>query len=78
MVTPAARRDAVVTLMERHEMSERRAYSVIGANRTSIRYRSRCRDDHDQRERLRALASETRWFGDRRPRVLLRGGRAAS
>ena len=53
-------------------MSERRACSVIGADRTSIRYRSRRPDDHDLRERLRALASERRRFGYRRLHVLLR------
>lgn len=71
-MTPAARREAVAILVEQHEMSERRACAVIGADRTSIRYRSRCPDDHDLRERLRALASERRRFGYRRLHVLLR------
>lgn len=53
-------------------MSERRACSVIGADRTSIRYRGRRSDNHDLRERLRALASERRRFGYRRLHVLLR------
>jgi len=60
VVTPAARREAVAILVEHHEMSERRACTVIGADRTSIRYRSRRPDDRDLRERLRALASERR------------------
>jgi putative transposase len=72
VVTPAARREAVAILVERHEMSERRACSVICADRTSIRYRGRRPDDHDLRERLRALASERRRFGYRRLHVLLR------
>lgn len=71
-MTPAARREAVATLVEHHEMSERRACAVIGADRTSIRYRSRRPNDHDLRERLRALASEWRRFGYRRLHVLLR------
>jgi putative transposase len=41
VVTPAAKREAVAILVERHEMSERRACAAIGADRTSIRYRSR-------------------------------------
>ena len=53
-------------------MSERRACAVIGVDRTSIRYRGRRPDDHDLRERLRALASERRRFGYRRLHVLLR------
>ena len=72
VVTPAARREAVAILVEHHEMSERRACTVIGADRTSIRYRSRRPDDRDLRERLRALASERRRFGYRRLHVLLR------
>jgi len=32
VVTPAARREAVAILVERHEMSERRACAVIGAD----------------------------------------------
>ena len=72
MVTPAARREAVAILVKHHEMSERRACAVIGADRTSIRYRSRRPDDHDLRERLRALASERRRFGYRRLHVLLK------
>ena len=72
MVTPAARCEAIAIIVERHGMSERRACSVIGADRTSIRYRSRRPDDHDLRERLRMLASERRRFGYRRLHVLLR------
>jgi len=63
VLSPAARREAVAILVEQHEMSERRACAVIGADRTSIRYISRRPDDHDLRERLRALASERRRFG---------------
>src|SRR5687768_3625975 len=37
MVTPAARREAVVHLCAMHEVSQRRACSVIGADRTSVR-----------------------------------------
>ena len=72
MVTPAARREAVAILVEEHEMGERRACSVIGADRASVRYRSRRPDDADLRERLRELAGERRRFGYRRLHVLLR------
>jgi putative transposase len=50
--TPERSPEAVAIFVEQHEMSERRAYAVIGADRTSIRYRSRRPDDHDLRERL--------------------------
>lgn len=76
MVTPAARREAVATLVECHEMSERRACAVIGADRTSVRYRSRQPDDDELRERLRALASERHRFGYRHPGTAADGGRA--
>ena len=72
MVTPAARREAVVHLCEVHEVSQRRACSVIGADRTSVRYRCRRPDDRALRERLRSLASERRRFGYRRLHILLR------
>src|SRR5215468_8687409 len=45
MVTPAARREAVAHLRLAFEASERRACSTLGADRTSIRYRSMRPDD---------------------------------
>ncbi len=53
-------------------MSERRACSVIGADRTSVRYRSCRPDDVELRGRLRDLANARRRFGYRRLFVLLR------
>lgn len=53
-------------------MSERRAGKVLGVNRSSLRYRSRGRDDGVLRERLRQLAAQRRRFGYRRLCVLLR------
>jgi transposase InsO family protein len=53
-------------------MSERRACTLVGADRTSVRYRS-CRPAETAlRERMRALAGERRRFGYRRLHVLLR------
>lgn len=53
---PAARREAVAHLRGSLGMSERRAYGMIGADRTSVRYRSRRGDDAAVRARLRELA----------------------
>ncbi len=53
-------------------MSERRACLVIGADRSSIRYRSRRPGDAALRGRMRELAAERRRFGYRRLHVLLR------
>jgi putative transposase len=57
MVTPAARREAVAYLRVTYEVSERRACSALGADRTSVRYRSSRRDDALVRARLRELAA---------------------
>jgi hypothetical protein len=40
-VTPAARRAAVTAVREAHGISERRACSIVGADRSTIRYRHR-------------------------------------
>ena len=72
MVTPAVRRDAVADLVETYEMSERRACTLIGVDRSSVRYRSVRPDDAALRTRMRELAAERRRFGYRRLHVLLR------
>jgi putative transposase len=72
MVTPAARREAVAHLRLAYEVSERRACSTLGADRTSIRYRSTRPDDAAIRARLRELAAIRRRFGYRRLHILLR------
>ena len=72
MVRPAAKREAVAHLRSQFEMSERRACSVIAADRTMIRYRSVRPDDSSLRLRLRELAQERRRFGYRRLFIFLR------
>jgi putative transposase len=72
MVTPAARRTAVAHASETLGVGQRRACRAIGADRTTVRYRSRRPDDGPLRERLRSLASERRRFGYRRLHILLR------
>ena len=68
----AAKREAVARLQAGFGMSERRACAVIGADRTSMRYRS-CREgDEGLRARLRDLAGQRRRFGYRRLHILLR------
>lgn len=53
-------------------LSERRACSIVGADRNMIRYRSSRPADAVLRGRLRDLANERRRFGYRRLFVLLR------
>ena len=72
MVTPAARREAIAHLRVAFEVSERRACSTLGADRTSIRYRSSRPDDASIRARLRELAAIRGRFGYRRLHILLR------
>ncbi len=71
MVTPAARRAAVIAAGEAHGVSERRACSIIGADRCAMRYRQRRADDAATRTRLKELAAERRRFGWRRLKLLL-------
>jgi putative transposase len=72
MVGPAAKRAAVAHLQAVMSLSERRACSIVGADRKMIRYRSSRPPDAVLRGRLRDLANERRRFGDRRLFVLLR------
>ena len=72
MVTPAAKLEAVAHLQATLGMSERRACTVAGADRTSMRYSSCRADDGDLRSRLRELAQQRRRFGYRRLHILLR------
>src|ERR1700729_1103374 len=72
MVTPAARREVVAHLRVAFAVSERRACSVVGADRTSVRYRSRRPNDAMLRARLRELAGMRRRFGYRRLHLLLK------
>jgi transposase InsO family protein len=72
MVGPAAKREAVAHLRSVLEMSERRACTIVGADRTMIRYHSRRPPDTELRARLRALANQRRRFGYRRLFILLR------
>lgn len=71
-MTPGAKRDAVAHLKEAHQVSERRACSTLGADRSTVRYRSIRPPDDALRGRLRALSTERRRFGYRRLHILLR------
>ena len=70
-MTPAAKRDAVARLRKTHRVSERRACSVLGVDRSSVRYRSVRPDDANLRKAMKAVADERRRFGYRRVHVML-------
>lgn len=72
MVRPAAKREAVAHLRDVLQMSERRACTLVAADRKMIRYRSRRPPDTALRARLRDLANQRRRFGYRRLFILLR------
>lgn len=72
MVGPVAKREAVAHLQAAKGLSERRACSIVNADRTMIRYRSCRPPETGLRVRLRELATERRRFGYRRLFVLLR------
>ena len=57
---------------EAHEISERRACSIIGADRSAVRYSHRRSDDVATRTRLKELAAQRRRFGWRRLKLLLK------
>jgi len=66
MVTPAVRREAVAHLCTVHEVSQRRACSVLGVDRSSVRYCSVRPDDTELRQAMKRVAAERRRFGYRR------------
>jgi putative transposase len=72
MVGPAAKREAVAHLKAELGLSERRACTIVSADRKMIRYRSCRAPDTELREQLRDLANARRRFGYRRLFVLLR------
>jgi putative transposase len=71
-VKPAQRRAAVIYAQERCGLSQRRACRLVGAGRSTVRYRSRRQEDGRVRRRLRELAEQRPRFGYRRLYVLLR------
>lgn len=72
MVGPSVKREAVAHLKAAMSLSERRACSLVDADRTMIRYKSRRPPDTELRARLRELANERKRFGYRRLFILLR------
>ena len=70
-MTPGAKRDAVAHARQVFGLSERRACSILGAARRTVRYRPTRPDDTALRVRLRERAAERRRFGYRRLGYLL-------
>jgi len=71
VVTPVAKREAVVHLVDTHQVSQRRACEVLEADRSTVRYRSKRVDDTEEREAIKRVAKERRRFGYRRINIML-------
>ncbi len=71
MVAPDVNRKIVAHACVEHCISQRRACSVLGVDRSSIRYRSRRPADNHIREAMKQVASMRRRFGYRRIHVML-------
>ena len=71
MVTPVAKRNAVVHLCEAHGVSQRRACDVLQIDRSTVRYLSRRGDDAELRDAIKRVSRERRRFGCRRIHVMI-------
>lgn len=71
MVTPVEKRNAVVHLMEVHQVSQRRACDVLQVDRSLVRYLSRRGDDAELRDAIKRVSRERRRFGCRRVHVMI-------
>ena len=70
-MTPDVKRKAVAHLIDRHQVSQRRACDVLQMDRSTIRYQSKRSDDSDLRQAIRRVARDRRRFGYRRISVML-------
>lgn len=70
MVTPQAKRACSDVLVNEHSRSQRRACSLMGVNRSTVRYSLRKQDD-ELKEEIKEIAYEKRRFGYRRIQMLL-------
>ena len=71
MVTPDVKRKAVAHLVDRHQVSQRRACAVLQVDRSTIRYQSKRKNDRELREAIKRVARDRRRFGYRRINVML-------
>ncbi|SDR01214.1 HTH-like domain-containing protein [Pseudovibrio sp. Tun.PSC04-5.I4] len=71
MVGSGGARQAVAFLCKTHDVSERRACSVLNVDRSSVRYKRVRADDAPLRVAMKKVAFERRRFGYRRVHVML-------
>lgn len=72
MVTPQACRACVAVIVKEYDVSERHACQLVGAQRSTVRYRPEESDDAEILGKIKGIAYERRRFGYRRIYVVLR------
>ena len=70
-MTPDVKRKAVAHLVDKHQVSQRRACAVLQVDRSTIRYQPKRSDDTDLRQAIRRVARDRRRFGYRRINIML-------
>lgn len=63
MVGPKAKRQAALHLMNKLQVSERKAIKVLGLNRSTKRYKPHPRDEEELARRMKELVGKHRRFG---------------
>lgn len=58
--------------VKEHELSERQACRLAGANRTTVRYHTRRASEEKLKEQIREIAMKNRRYGYRRVHIILR------
>lgn len=72
MVAPQAKKTCVVVLKNEHAMSERHACTLVGTNRSQVRYCSQKTPEIDFKNKIKEIAMKHRRFGYRRIHTLLK------
>lgn len=72
MVSPQAKKKAMETIVNQHEISQRRACKLVSLHRSVGRYVLRSNEEGLLKERIIALAHQRKRFGYRRILILLK------
>lgn len=72
MVAPQDKRRCAQFMIEEHKLSERRASSLVGLWRSSLRYSSIKKGEEDLTNKIKEIAYEKKRFGYRRIHVILK------
>jgi len=67
MVGPEVKRDSAVKVVERFQVSRRRACRILSLHQSTLQYKPKGRDDEEVKAKMKMFASRFRRFG--RPRI---------